>query len=119
MKVLPSAEWLVTSVSKSFGKSGGGGGGVRRRESEKKEEETSANYNVQQAKLQRRLRLSPATLKNDRLAALYRVGGLRIGCVKRGGHHLLNEGHETSEIVSPEDPEFAQLALIFVSVSKF
>lgn len=116
-QVLPSAEWLVTSVSKSFGKSGGGGG--RRRESEKKEEETSANYNVQQAKLQRRLRLSPATLKNDRLSALYRVRGLRIGCIKRGGHHLLIEGHETSEIVSPEDPEFAQLALIFVSVSKF
>lgn len=55
------------------------GRGVRRRESEKKEEETSANYNVQQAKLQRRLRLSPATLKNDRLPALYRVRGLRIG----------------------------------------
>lgn len=66
---------MVTSVSRPLGKRGGRGGNKRERK------ETSANYSVKQAKLQCRLKLSLAPLKND--GEHCTDWGLRIGPVKK------------------------------------
>lgn len=63
-----------------WGKQGAGEGEEREKERER-EKEMSANYSVQQAKLQRRLVLSPAPLKNDGVPFLH--WGLRIVPVKK------------------------------------
>ena len=77
--VLPSVEYLVTSVSGPLGKMGRKGKGEK--EGEKERRETSANYNVQQAKLQ--CRLSQYALKNDGAPALYREGVKNSPCQER------------------------------------
>lgn len=69
---LPSAEMLATSVSIPLVNKGAEGWGEGRGENNK---EMSASCNIQQAKLQYRLRLSQAPLKNDGPLVLYWLGG--------------------------------------------
>lgn len=83
---LPSAEMLATSVSMPLVNKGAEGCGER-----ENKKEMSANYNVQQANLQYKLRLSQAPLKNGSLPAMHWLGvrnSQRQKEQKKGGEDL-------------------------------